>query len=50
MVKSMNAMAETIQKSIAFPQWEQIYSLAAYKDEEQLEELDERTNEGDEDE
>lgn len=42
--------AEMIQKSIAFPQWEQIDSLASYEDEEQLEELDERTNEGDEEE
>ena len=39
-----------IQKSIAFPQWEQIDSLALYEGEEQLEELDERTNDGDEEE
>ena len=40
--------AEMIQKSIAFPQWEHIDSLASF--EEQFEELDERTNEEDEEE
>ena len=42
--------AEMLQKSTVFPQWEHIDPLASYEDEEQFEELDERTNEGDEEE
>ena len=42
--------AEMIRKSTAFPQWEHIDPLASCEDEEQFEELDERTNEGDEEE
>lgn len=42
--------AETIQKSIVFPQWEHIDPLASYEDGEQFEDLDERPNEGDEEE
>ena len=42
--------AEMIQKSTTFPRWEHIDPLASYEDEEQFEELDERTNGGDEEE
>ena len=42
--------AEMIRKSTAFPQWEHIDPLASCEDEEQFEELDERTNEEDEEE
>ena len=37
--------AEMIQQSITFPQWEHIEPLASCEDEEQFEDLDERTNE-----
>lgn len=42
--------AEMIQKSIVFPQWEHIDPFTSDEDEEQFEDLDERPNEGDEEE